>query len=140
MNKKQFIGSWRLISLENHRGEKVDYPMGKSAQGYLHYMDNGQVSVAIMEANRKNFPSDDVKGGDDDERARAYESFIGYSGKFEVKNNKVFHHVEVCSFPNWVGRAIGRNFQFKDGKLILHTDPFQFEGAMIQGILVWERC
>ena len=46
-----------------------------------------------------------MTGGTDDERARAFATFIAYGGRYEVTGDTVTHHVETSLFPNWVGTA-----------------------------------
>ena len=50
MTANPLIGTWRLISWENRSvdGQKISYPLGKDAVGYIMYNEDGYMFVAIM--------------------------------------------------------------------------------------------
>jgi hypothetical protein len=54
MTPNPLIGSWRLVSWENRSidGQKISYPLGRDAVGYIMYNQDGYMSVAIMRPNR----------------------------------------------------------------------------------------
>ena len=70
------------------------------------------------------FLSEDPLQAKNDEILNAYNSFIAYSGSFEVdtNSNQIIHHVDLSSFPNWVGQNQIRYYTFKGDSLILSTD------------------
>src|SRR5215203_6716861 len=49
MTSNPLIGTWRLISWENRSvdGQKISYPLGKDAAGYIMYNEDGYMFVAI---------------------------------------------------------------------------------------------
>ena len=52
--------------------------------------------------------------------------------------NTVIHHIEVCSYPNWIGNAQVR-FADLDGDLLtLSTKPMTFQGVERSAHLVRE--
>ena len=49
MGKEQFIGTWRLVSLEIRGPDgEVMYPMGQNPRGVLMYDANGEMAVQLM--------------------------------------------------------------------------------------------
>jgi hypothetical protein len=50
----------------------------------------------------------------------------------------VVHHIEVCSYPNWIGDAQER-FATLDGDLLtLSTKPMTFQGVERTVEFLWE--
>jgi hypothetical protein len=99
------------------------------------------MSVEIMAANRAPYHDPDVFGGTAEERSSAISSYLSYSGPFEVLTDKdtVIHHIEVCSYPNWIGNAQVRFAKLEPDLLTLSTKPMVFQGVERRAELVWER-
>jgi hypothetical protein len=135
--RDQFIGAWRLVSCERKSpAGEVMYPYGMDPVGRIVYDVAGRMSVHIMRRDRPKFGSDDRRKGTPEEIKAAFEGFIGYYGTYDVdeKDGIVVHHVEVCSFPNWVGTDQKRLFRFEGLQLVLLTGA-----APTDTRLVWER-
>ena len=49
------------------------------------------------------------------------------------------HHIEVCSYPNWIWNAQGRFAKLDGDQLVLSTRPMTFQGVERRAELVWER-
>ncbi len=139
VNADSFIGTWRLISFQTTAGDRLSYPMGEDAQGRLIYTRAGQMSVVLSRANRARLDSDDILAASIEEKAGAYDSCLSYFGGFELKSDTVVHHIEYCTFPNWVGSVQERFFHFDGNRLTLRTPPMTVQGATIVSTLVWER-
>jgi hypothetical protein len=60
-------------------------------------------------------------------------------GTYEVKGDKIVHHVELSLFPNWIGGDQERFFQFSGDQLILCTPPLALGGAERTLRIVWQR-
>lgn len=136
---ERFIGTWKLVSYENRSGDQVTYPVGKNPVGYIMYNAEGYMAVALMASNRKRFSSIDIMGGTTEEIVAAYGTYLSYCGKYAVTEDRVIHHVEVSSYPNWIGQDQVRFYKFEGNKLILST-PFMILGGKQQrGYLIWER-
>ncbi len=141
MAQNQFVGTWRLVSFElkDVNGE-VSYPFGKDMIGYLMYGEDGYMSVVIMAANRPKFSSEYFLGGSTQEKANAMETYISYSGRYEIQEKKVIHHLQASLFPNWVGTYQERLFEFTEDYLSLTTPSFRVSDKRLTGHLIWERC
>ena len=134
------IGTWKLVSWENRSADgQISYPLGQDALGYITYTHDGYMFVAVMRPNRANFVSGDLLGGSTEEKAQAAESHVSYCGRYEYHGDKVIHHVELSSFPNWVGVAQERLAELKVNRLTLSTHPILLEGRQQTAHLVWER-
>ena len=143
MGKEQFIGTWKLVSLELRRSDgQLTYPMGRDTVGIIMYDASGHVSVHIMQPDRPAFASGDLLDGTPMEIKSAFKGFVAYYGVYEVNQEEgtVTHHVEGSLFPNWVGLPQRRFFEFSGKRLTLSTPPILAGGQQVTGVLIWERA
>ncbi|NOQ43954.1 MAG: hypothetical protein GQ560_05780 [Dehalococcoidia bacterium] len=139
MTHDPFIGTWRLLSYEIRGADgEIKYPWGQDPVGLLIYSGDGYMSVAMMSASRTRFTDKDVKKGTNEEKATAVDTYVSYSGRYEINEDTVTHHVEVSLFPNWVGNDQKRTFQFDGNRLTLST-PLPGGDMQRSAHLVWEH-
>ncbi|MFK5971032.1 MAG: lipocalin-like domain-containing protein [Candidatus Marithrix sp.] len=139
----KFIGTWQLLScrfIDNENNITYRYPFDKSATGYLIYTQAGYMSVSIMTTtSRQKFNSKPFTAGSPEEKIAAAETYISYSGRYEIRADKVIHHVEASLFPNYVGTDLERNFIFTDDQLSLTTNPILINKEQYKIQLIWQR-
>jgi lipocalin-like protein len=131
---ERFRGAWSLVSYEQRKaGAPPAYPMGKDALGRLSYDADGRMAAQLMRRERPRFASRSRYEGTLEELRAAFEGFLSYYGPYRIDETKrtVTHHVECCSYPNWVGTEQVRRFEFDGGRLILYA-PGDYK-------LVWTR-
>jgi hypothetical protein len=137
---KTLVGTWRLVSFHLRTLDgQLTYPYGPDAVGYYIFSESGYMSVALMPAHRRKFAVGDVMGGSTEEKVAAAETFIGYSGKYEIQGDKLVVRPDVSFFPNWVGVDQVRIWELEGGKLTLSTPPLLIRGRQQTAHLVWER-
>ena len=140
MTQNLLVGTWSLVSVETRTSDgQITYPWGQDALGYLVYNTDGYMMVAIMSRNRTKFASGDPRRGSVEERAAAYDTYLSYGGRYEVKGDRVIHHMEVCSYPDWTGDKQERIYEFRGDILDLQTTPVLFHGKQQIGHLIWQR-
>ena len=133
-----FAGAWRLVSLETRSSSgEVNYPMGRDAVGLLLYGEQDYMAVSVMRADRVHFKLGDIRAASPEEKLAAFDSYNSYSGRYEVNQNKVIHHVEFSLFPNWIGGPQERYFEFSGDRLTLRTPPASADD--VEWIVIWER-
>ena len=135
-------GTWRLVSYEARDSTgQTHYPLGKHVTGQLIYDDDGNMSAHIMREGRPTFASNDHGQGTDAEVRAAFEGHFSYFGTYMVNPTKqtVTHHVQGCSYPNWIGNDQVRYYSFDDARLLLSTPPIVFGGQSLETVLIWER-
>ena len=134
------VGTWRLESFHfKTQDGRITYPFGRDAVGYYLFSDSGHMSVVVMRAQRTRFAAGDVMGGTTEEKVRAAETYISYSGKYRVDGEKLIVHPEVAFFPNWVGVDQVRLLKLDGDELDLSTPPMLAAGKMQTAHLVWKR-
>ena len=140
MAQNSFVGTWRLISAEHRDSDgQVAYLYGKDPVGYIMYNDDGHMAVAIASSGRSNFVSEDRVTATAEEKVAAVNTYTSYCGTYEIRDDRVIHHVEVSLFPNRVGTDQERIFRFDDDTLSLTTPPLLSGGKRRVGHLVWKR-
>ena len=140
MSADRFVGAWRLVSLEARASTgDVSYPYGKDAAGYLLYSGEGYMSVSVMQAHRTSFASPDALQAPAEEKVGAFDTYSAYSGRYELRGQKVIHHVEISSFPNWTGKEQERFFAFSGDQLTLTAPPMRIAGVEQNLVAIWQR-
>lgn len=98
------------------------------------------MAVQVMQPDRQPAGSSDPFGAEPDEIVAAWMGFISYAGRYEVdpRQRLVTHHLDICSFPNWVGTEQRRFYEFDGDLLLLSTPPISLAGESTVSTLVWE--
>jgi len=118
---------------------QLTYPFGPDAVGYYIFSESGYMSVSLMPSNRRKFAAGDIMGGSTEEKVAAAETYISYSGKYEIQGDKLVVHAEVGFFPNWMGVDQVRILKLAGNSLSLSTPPLLARGVQQTAHLVWER-
>jgi Lipocalin-like domain len=132
------VGTWKLIGVSSTMttGEKNATPFGVDPTGFLAYTADGRMSSVISYGGRKPLP---ISGATLEDQAEAFKTFLAYSGRYELKGDKVIHHVEVSSIQNYVGKDLVRNVRFEENRIILVTPPTPVNGKIQTVELKWQR-
>ena len=142
MANERFVGVWKLVSFEFRLADGiVIHPMGEGVTGFLLYDASGFMALQLMEPDRPKFASGDWLRGAPDEIQAAFEGCMAYYGTYAIDEpkNTVIHHVEGCSFPNWVGVDREQFFEFKGDRLTLTTLPTTLASEQAVGVLTFKR-
>jgi hypothetical protein len=125
------FGVWKLQSfLMTDQNGKEEYPFGVNPVGFLAYLPHGYMIVTLGSANRPNLPVDSLRNAAPDELIlNMVQTYNSYCGRYEIKNTTVYHHVELCMFPNWTGTILERQFEI-DGNILVHRNQLQ-DGPII---------
>ena len=131
-----FVGAWRLVSQEWRAPDGgLAHPWGASPVGYLLYTPDGYVSAAVMREDHVSAPAPD--SGSEEVDALSH---VSYCGPYEVRGDRVVHHVRVSSYRSWVGTAQERRYVLADNRLTLISPPRTVARVEYQPVLVWERA
>ena len=105
------------------------------------YDETGRMAVQLMQTDRPLSNSADPYDAAPEEIVAAWMGFISYAGRYEhdPDSKRVVHHVEICSFPNWVGSRQERFSAFDSDLLVLSTPPISLGGESAVSTLLWER-
>jgi hypothetical protein len=139
---QRLVRRWRLVQWRTvaEEAELVEYPFGEHPRGTLVYGGDGWVTVQIVAANRPRFAVDDPLGGPVEEHTAAYATCLAYSGRYEVRDDRVVHKIEISLYPNWEGQEQVRLFDLSEDTLVLRTPQIQFKGTPVVNELRWTRA
>jgi len=132
---QDLVGTWRLKTWQNvgSDGSVLD-PLGEQPLGYIFYNHDGYVSVEMMAQHRASYRDPNPTGGTTAERSEAISTYLSHSGRYEVlpDQDTVIHHVEICSYPNWIGNAQVRYAKLDGDVLRLTSKPMTAQGWTIR--------
>ena len=128
LNKK-ILGSWKLnnFELKNLTTNKSVFPYGENPIGILLFSEDGFMSVSIMSDKRTNFETESLQMSSSKEKISAIETYLSYSGKWKIVNNKIFVRVITSLLPNWKDKEHYRTFRLNEKKLSFQT-PIMKQG------------
>jgi hypothetical protein len=131
------VGTWKLVSASSvtANGQRDETPYGAGPVGFLSYSEDGRVTAMISYAGRKSLPANPRV----EEQAEAYKTFFAYAGRYTLSRDKVIHHVEICSFQNYVNKDLVRSIKFQGDQLVLATPPTLMDGAIQTIEIIWQR-
>lgn len=135
------VGRWDIVSWEQvYDDGRRELPMGERLEGFIRYLPDGDMVCQIARVDRPKF----VKGGQwnapDEEKARAYESMLAYSGRWRLDGDVITHSVQMSLFPNWIGGEQKRRVQVQaDGTLALTARLEENTPQARTARLVWKR-
>lgn len=134
------VGTWKLVSWENRtRAGERDFPMGADAVGYICYTAQGRMFVQVASAQRSAYGGGDLLGGTLEEKAAAAETQVAYCGGYTLHRDRVIHHIELSSFPNWTGVDQERFARIEGDRLELSTGEMRLAAETKTAHLIWER-
>jgi len=133
------IGAWSLVTFDVDEGKGTQKPrFGPDPVGYLIYSANARMAAVLAGTRRPELRSPDGTAASQAQRSEALLNFLAYAGRYEVRGDRVFHHVEVSVFTNLMGTTLERQFQIQGDTLTIRTLPPEIWGS--SNVLVWKRA
>ena len=140
-SRDELIGTWKLERWETRYDDgRLIHPMGDDAVGFLVYAADGYMAATLSRRDRPGFTSGEMLSADEAEKARAWDSYFSYVGRYEVGDGKVTHHIEASQYPNWVGDAQVRLMRLDGDRLELSTPPQNSRRGRQTSHLIWRRA
>lgn len=136
VSARDLIGAWRLErwSLIHDDGRLPTFPLGPEARGMIIYTPGGEVSATLMRAGRTaRTPASEA------EKAAAFGESFAYAGRYEVRDDTVFHSIEMASDPALVGITSTRHIRLDGDRLVLSGPDFTTGTGRTQKI-EWRRA
>jgi hypothetical protein len=133
----ELVGTWKLVSASSvsANGQRDETPYGAGPAGFLTYSEDGRVTAMISYGGRKPLRAIPQM----EEQAEAFKTFFAYSGRYTLGEDKVIHHVEICSFQNYVNKDLVRSIKFRGDQIVLATPPSLIDGSIQTVEIIWQR-
>jgi hypothetical protein len=130
------IGTWRLERWEivYEDGRPPECPLGEDAEGFLIYTADGYVSASLARARRPLLDQ-----GDDSARARAFDAYFGYAGRYVLRDGAILHRIVIAPNPALTGVETLRNARLEGDRLILSGPDFAAASPRSHRI-TWRRA
>ncbi|MBT4906647.1 MAG: hypothetical protein HON62_07175 [Rhodospirillaceae bacterium] len=135
LKPEDIIGAWNLVDTfrENPDGTRTQH-QGADPMGIIMYTADGHMS-AITRARSRPFPADAT----DADKARMFDSYLSYAGRWSLDGDTVTHHVEHALNENLVGKDCKRVIDHQGDRMVLQGEGGAGgEGSSIATI-IWER-
>ena len=101
---RELVGGWRYLGWDiTYDDGRVTHPFGSDAVGFILYTADGCMSANIMAGGRAAFPESNPRRASDAVRARAFDGYFSYAGRWRLEGGKVLHDVTVALNPAFVG-------------------------------------
>lgn len=133
------VGAWSLVSFNVDEGKKEEKPrFGPDPVGYLIYSADARMAAVLGGTHRPELHSPSGAGASEAARSESLLNFLAYAGRYEIRGDRVFHHVEVSVFTNLAGTTLERQFSIAGDTLTIRTLPPEIWGS--SNVLVWRRA
>ncbi len=142
---KDILGSWIMVD----RGTDSDADRelararyGDNPQGFMIFAPDGWMNAIVCWGGRPRLPGDPAWHSDapDDEKVRAFDTYLSYGGRWTVEDSTLTTQVEYALNPGWVGGEQVRKLEMtKDGHLILTLSRAWPDGRVVTGWVRWKR-
>jgi hypothetical protein len=135
---ERIIGSWKLVSVVYEDGTTKERTpvLGEHPRGYQIATPDG-LWLALVTAENRPVPKTV------EERARALQTMISYSGRYRIEDGKVITKVEVAWNEAWVGGDQTRFIRFEgDDLLHIESPPMPHPNVndkTVRVIVSWRR-
>ena len=141
MAQNKLVGTWKLVSAvsKTEQGKVNNTAYGEHPKGFSTYTSEGRMSVVLTEDGRKPLSVNDRVAAPAEERAQAFSTLNAYAGTYTLSGDRVVHHVEVASIPNWVNTDQVRTVKFNGNRVTFVTPPISRSGVTKIFELTWER-
>jgi hypothetical protein len=136
MDASVLIGTWRLERWELVYGDgrPCECPLGPDAVGFLMYTRDGYVSAQLARAARPAFdPADPTS------KARAFDDYFAYTGRYAVRGDSVFHTIALAPNPAMTGAETERRIELDGDRLTLSGPDFSAGSPRLHRI-IWRRA
>src|SRR5262245_63411427 len=106
--KDQFLGTSTLVSWTQVAGDVEEHVLlGRDPVGQFMFTPDGHMCLSAMRRTRSKLGGSGPQAGTPEEKAAAYDGYIGYCGRYDVNEDErsVTFQLELSSYPNWTGSA-----------------------------------
>jgi hypothetical protein len=136
---KELVGTWTIVSITLEKdGKKTDL-FGPNPQGQRIIDADGHVFFVVTSGDLPKFASNNRAAGTPEENKAVVQGSIFYFGTVTVNEAEKtsITHIEVCSFPNWIGVERKSSYTINGDELISTSSGSTVgEGTVY---VVWKR-
>jgi len=114
------VGTWACHRWTmRYEDGRVTRPFGLRPNGFILYTADGFMTATIMAAGRKRFRAKNPRDASEAERAKAFDSYFSYAGRWRLRGSRIEHEVRVALNPGLVGTSQWREVLLEGSRLTL---------------------
>lgn len=143
--KSNFLGAWKLLHCKSFGSDGNEvFDSLQNASGMIMYDQHGTVAVQIMGDRHTDLIENDFFEAPSELFERTFKNYLAYYGPYTINESEriVTHHITGALWPNMIGTALMRYFEFKeDQSLVLTTvkpEAFNTKDPAVRQ-LTWSR-
>lgn len=139
---KTFIGSWKLISVENTNGDgEKTFPYGMNPKGILFFDEKENYAIQIYTNERPKIVSGDKNKCTPEENAAIVQGSNSHFGKYDIDalSKTITFKIETASFPNWEQTEQKRSYSYNNNQLEYIVVNTTQGGKSITAKVVWKK-
>ena len=146
VSKADIIGTWLMVDRGTNDPADAEASLaryGSQPQGLLIISGEGWMNAAISWSNRPALTGDPAWHTDapDEERLRAFDTYISYGGRWKLKNDTFTTQVHFALHPSWVGGTQVRGMEtLPDDQLKLTLSRAWPNGKVVNAWVRWRRA
>lgn len=139
---EDLVGAWKLRRWEiaYPATGKVSLPFGEDAVGLIVYTPDGWMSAVLSRPHRGRFSTPVVPKAPEAEKARAFDGYMHYAGRYRVVQGDVHHEVEFALNMQLIGTTQIRIAEREGDSLTLSGEEPLEGGEMRRHRLQWLRA
>jgi len=120
---KELVGTWTMVSITQEQDGKQTDLFGPNPQGRLIRDTDGHVFYIATRGDLPKFASNNRAAGTPEENKAVVQGSISYFGTVTANEaDKTYtQHIEVCTFPNWIGVERKSTYTINGDELIATT-------------------
>jgi hypothetical protein len=136
-DRDKIVGTWTLVSVvyEDQQTKERTPVLGEHPRGRQIATADGRW-LALVTAENRPIPKNDQ------DRARALQTMIAYTGRYRVEDGKVITKVEAAWNEAWVGGEQVRFIRFEGERLFIESPPMPHPNVndrTVRVIVTWAR-
>jgi hypothetical protein len=136
-DRDKIVGTWTLVSVvyEDQQTKERTPVLGEHPRGRQIATSDGRW-LALVTAENRPIPKTDQ------DRARALQTMIAYTGRYRVEDGKVITKVEAAWNEAWVGGEQVRFIRFEGERLFIESPPMphpNVDNKIVKVVVIWDR-
>jgi hypothetical protein len=141
LSPRDLVGSWTLLEwrIDYPDGRPSAWPFGTDAIGLIVYAADGWMSATMSCRRRTTLTAISALKADDASKARAFQEYLTYSGRWHIEGDRIAHDVEMALNPALLGTRQWREARLHDGELLLAADEPVGGGRLRRHQIRWRR-
>lgn len=141
LNSSDLLGSWVLAEwrIDYPDGRASAWPFGQDAIGLLLYAPDGWMSATMSRRERVSLSAGSAVKADDASKARAFQEYLAYSGRWSLQGSTVAHDVVMSLNPSLIGTPHARDARIENGTLALVARESLSSGSERVHHILWRR-